>query len=98
MRENEVQEGKVHENKVEGAVQEDYVQGKVQCKVVCMQSGVQLPISTRLTGCLRPGGEFRLPAAIVPPPGLGRFGCTRWCVMCSGLQNNIKIENRIEII
>ena len=34
------------------------MQGKVQCKVVCMQSRVQLRTSTRLAGCLRPGGEF----------------------------------------
>ena len=28
-------------------------------------------------GCARPGGESRLPAAIVPPPGLGKIICMR---------------------
>ena len=31
---------------------------KVQCKVGCMQDLVQARSSPRLTGCLRPGGEF----------------------------------------
>ena len=30
----------------------------MQCKVVCMQGRVRLRTSTRLTGSLRPGGEF----------------------------------------
>ena len=37
-----------------------------------------LPMPTRsAAGCARPGGESRLPAAIVPPPGLGKIVCMR---------------------
>ena len=37
-----------------------------------------LPRPTRsAAGCAQPGGESRLPAAIVPPPGLGKIVCMR---------------------
>ena len=47
----------------------------------CMREGNTQTVTERqhapAVGRKRPGGESRLPAAIVPPPGLGKIVCMR---------------------
>ena len=46
----------------------------VKCKVGCIQNESSSSTNSNTPGgCLRPAGESRLPAAIVPPPGLGKI-------------------------
>ena len=55
---------------------------QIECKVGYMQikpgrAHATAKLSTPWPGRKRPGGESRLPAAIVPPPGLGKIICMR---------------------
>ena len=51
---------------------------EIHPRIKCMQTNhTSLRMPTRPIGRKRPGGESRLPAAIVPPPGLGKIICMR---------------------
>ena len=52
---------------------------------VRVKEGASTLNPTLPSGRKRPGGEFRLPAAMVPPPGFSRLDSMRWCAMCSVL-------------